>query len=439
MTKAPQPPGRNRSKSPDEQSKTGSENAKPGQSQEDLLEEVYLAHGKIIKGWAGGSKVGNLLAEHEHLLHLRDPENRNLIHRTIQELQTKKKNAPQEALERIESLVLDDPKLFTAVDDYGKTPMLEAAKHQVTILFRVVSLLIPYSTLEKIKIKCGEDQETCPLWEVGEIYRKRCLKESKSRQVNGADGTGRRKNIGTSTAEAGSKDDDHPCLHDQVDPDKVIAKNKQLREILEEALKPTNEGQAVFLQSLLAEMRFDPGPKRIGQLISLQSFKLLLELCDDNVFTSVHQNGYSPLQTAVQLYEKQSIDYDLLFQAIQALVDRNPSSIFFKTEDGKAEKTAYRMLKELDGIASKESERSRNLAEELLKRTCIGYRPKLEEENTTIEEEKTRRRLRTNKQREKIKRLEELDMWAKKKDFLYWDAKFGTSVSRLLTFPFVEQ
>ena len=69
----------------------------------------------------------------------------------------------------------------------------------------------------------------------------------------------------------------------------------------------------------------------------------------------------------------------------------------------------------------------------------IGYRPKLEEENTTIEEEKTRRRLKTNKQREKIKRLEELDMWAKKKDFLYWDAKFGTSVSRLLTFPFIEQ
>jgi hypothetical protein len=425
--KGPQPPSRNRSKSPDAQTKSGSENAKLEHIHEDVAVAVYIAHGQITKGWVAGNKVGSLLTQHERLLHLRDPDNRNLIHRTIHELQNKRKSAPPEALEIIETLVLDKPELFTAVDDYTKTPMLEAAKHQVTILFRVINLLIPLSTLNKIKNKCGESQESCPLWDVAEIHQKRCVKESKPKQANGADGADRKKPTGTSMADTGGRAEKRACLHDTVDVDEVIKKNNRLREILAVALRPTEEGQAVFLQSLLAETRFDPGQKGSEQLISLQGLKVLLDLCLDSVFTSVQQNGYSPLQTAVQLYDKQSIDYELLFLVIKALVDRNPSSIFFKAKDGKASKTAYRMLKELAPTVSKENERSRKLAEELLKRTCIGYREKVGEEEAKMQKG------RTKKQEERIRKMEELEMWAKKKDFLYWDAKFGKSMPRRLT------
>jgi hypothetical protein len=361
---------------------------------------VFSRHIHIVESFFDSSELN--IESYQDVLQKRDREDRNLIHQTILELKRKRKRAPLKALNLVEVLVLDEPKLFTQKDVDGKVPLLGAAEFNVEILFRVIDLVIPDSVLESIKIKCDKSHQSCPLRDVHERRREQCRKKPKpaspddSQQREQIDRSETPKATQTETGDAKVED---LCLHDLIDIDQVVKKDAQLREILSEALDPEKKAQLPCLQSLIVYSNFDPGQNEGIPIIPLDSFKLLLQFCPDTVFESATQNGYSPLQMAIRLYDKQSIDYDHLFSVIQALVYRSPSSIYFKAGYEAQEdrgKTAYRPLKELKEVKPESYARSqsRKYTEELLKRTCIGSPQK---------------------------------NWDAKIEFLYWNAKSGRS------------
>lgn len=308
--------------------------------------DVYNQHIAIVNSLL---ETGELDTEkNRDVLQKTNLEGRNVIHHTVSTLKRQKKSAPSKVLDFVEQLVLDGPELFTQADEEGKVPMLAAAEFNVEILFRVLDLVIPDSVLESIKKKCDESHQSCPLRGVHESRRKQCLKKANK---------------------TGNVDVEDHCLHDLIDSDQVVEKDAQLRKILSTALGLKKGQQPPCLHSLIAESNFDI------HIIPLDSFKVLLQLCPDNVFESAAKKGFSPLLMAIRLYDKQSIDYDHLFLVIQALVDRSPSSIYFEAgyeAKGDSTKTAYHLLKELKKTNSESNTRSRSRTEDLLKRICVG-------------------------------------------------------------------
>lgn len=383
-------------------------------SEEDEAEKVYRSHTRIIKGWNNDRPKKMRQKDYDSWFKT-DPEDRNLIHRTIQGFVGKQRAPPPQALDFIESMVLKKPALFTAEDTSAKVAMLEAAKFQLPILFRVIDLLIPEPIPKAIKIKCPKGHTDCPLAIVPEGRRNQCLRNPNPGEPSSIADAGRHERVASektadgAIAEVGTKIDHHSCLHDQVDVERVLREDIDLKSILKKALEPAGQAQAQApcLQSLIVETRFDRGQKENSQIIPLEGFKVLLQLCPDSVFKNAPLAGFTPLQMAVRLYDKESIDYDLLFDVIEALVDRAPSSVFVATEHNKVAKTAYRLLKELKEAKSEQNTRSRSRAEELLKRTCIGFRKE------TWDAKKGEWKYN--------------NMWAEKKAFLYWNAKSGKS------------
>lgn len=322
-----------------------------------------------------------------------DPQKQNIIHRVIQELVKAQKDAPPgppPPLDFIEQTVLQQPSLFTDVDDCYRVPMFEAAKAVPSILFMVVDLLLTDSTRGRIGIECPEGQK-CPLWEVADSRRKQC-QTKKTKKTSDEEHTSR-------------------CLHSEIDVDRLLEEDRKLKDVLEMALNPVAEARKC-LQSLISETKFDPGQK-VPQLIRLKSFKTILSLCHKDVFEKAPAGEYTPLQQAVRLLDGESLDFKLLFDVIQALVKHCPSSIFSKASIDGITTTTYRLLKEL-----KESNKAPNKdwiqrSDELLKEQCIGYRRQILDPATN--------------------EVKYDDMWAEKRDLLYCDAKLGKSHSPLPT------
>ncbi|KAK1480506.1 hypothetical protein CTAM01_14346 [Colletotrichum tamarilloi] len=368
-------------------------------------------HGRIVKKWiqypadADHPKYGEFHSQ-------KDNEERNLIHRTIRELSRKQKDLPPHALTFIESLVVDSPDLFVAKDSDQKVPMLEAANSQVAILFRIINLLIPSEIRDAIKTECQDEKSNCPLQKVVLARRKQCSinpgKASKASKTDTIQTADPEQGLDSTRTEISGIAERTECLHGQVDVKRLLEKDHQLRKKLVAALKPHEQAQ-LCLQSLLVDTKFDKGQKKSDQVVPLPGFKTLLQLCPDDLFSNQPSNGYTPLQMAVKLYGTEDIDYDLLFFVIQALIDRCPASIFLKH---KGEKNAYKLLKSLDEAKSTKNASSRALAEELLKRSCIGFPEGLGDARSVLGGERN-------------------DSWAKKMDFLYWDAKLGTSATTL--------
>lgn len=188
-------------------------------------------------------------------------------------------------------------------------------------------------------------------------------------------------------------------LQDVVDANKVLEENKKLEKVLRTAL--ANAPHTKCVQPLLKPNMFDRGQKDNTQIIPQDSFRTLLELCPGHVF--MPESGDTPLHMAVRLYKEQSIDYDLLFSVIECLVARCPESIFSKTTVDNEEKTAYRLLKEIGVRNMDKSASSRFCAEELFKKTCIGFHRK-------------------NNNHGKGANVQGIT-WAEKKEFLYWDVQ----------------
>ncbi|POS69591.1 hypothetical protein DHEL01_v212015 [Diaporthe helianthi] len=200
-------------------------------------------------------------------------------------------------------------------------------------------------------------------------------------------------------------DNSSRCLHNEVDVMKVLGGDRKLKDVLKHTLD-SEENARACLQSLMSAMKFDKKQNN-PHLIKLESFKTIVKLCHRDVFEEASASDYNPLQQAVRLLDQEALNFELLYNVIQTLVERCPAAIFFKPSINGTTTTIFRLLKEL-----KQSNKAPNKdwiqrTGELLKERCIGYR--------------------TERVDPKTNEVKLYDMWAEKRDLMYWDAKSGQS------------
>lgn len=359
--------------------------------------KVYESHGKIIRTWFEGDT--NKESEYWDMRLRKYEGGRTLIHRAISEINrkmAKKTQKPQKlfnpdkAIELIETIVLEQPGLFTAHIGDIKPAMFEAARSQTSILFKVLGLLIPVSTVEKLKNnknECEKDNSKCPLLDVAEGRRNQCLKSNDSGTADSPKNADllEATNLKNAREKAPTTDKNSvnpsiQCLHGSIDVERVLEKDAQLRDTLVTSL---SDSQALSgcIQPLLQERNFDDSSSiNEHRIIPLEGFRALLKLCPDKFFTEPPLSGHTLLQQAVQLYDTNMIDYELLSSVIKELIARCPSSIFLETTFGKETMTAYRLLKSFGAGGSDKNTEWRSQTEQLIKMTCIGSREKTWEE-----------------------------------------------------------
>lgn len=321
--------------------------------------------------------IHNVRDEYNEIWDKCDRDKQNLIHHIIMELKRIRRSDAKfdlssGALDVIEELVYKMPELFVAQDlnEQPKIPILEAAKVQFSVLFRVVELLIPVEDLELMKrFSCEGSDAECPLRKLPRVCLKICaLKSTSSTHSETKDST-------NGDSQPFEESNMPRCLHQSVDMEKLEKKNNELRKTLREALaKEPEHPQVPCLHSLMAEANFDKEREQRGSFIPVDGFKTLLELCPDRVLNSATGKQGTPLQMAVQLFTSEGINYERLSSVIEALVERSPSSVFFGAEQSVA---AYRKLKDMEKDIEQRSrdpdqKSYRRSAEELLKEVCIA-------------------------------------------------------------------
>lgn len=293
---------------------------------------------------------------------------------------TLKGQIPHIAIGWLESLVLEKPDLLASENEYNFLPIVNAAKKLPDLVFIVFDLVIPETTRKILEAHGANPPscEACPLWNVSPALRNfRPLREvapNKDDEVSEAMSD----SIHEITAPEAQDDVQassapRPCLYSEVNIETLLDREKELRSSLKDVLEIPGLARKV-LESLLDENRFDTEQEN-AQAIKLQSFRNILELSPNDAFTTAtSSDGYNLLQLAVGLFDKKSIDYDLQYQVIEALVQRSPPSIFFEyeTHDGE-KKNVYCRLGEL----RKSAERQRvDDVRNLIKVECIRYRGK---------------------------------------------------------------
>lgn len=278
--------------------------------------------------------------------------------------------------------------------------MFEAAESQNPILFRVVSLLIPSSTVERLKNdrnSCEKGSTKCPLLDVAKGRLNQCSKSADNGTADGPNNAELSEQTDLKNApepipvvDRSSMNANIQCLHNDIDVGRVLEENDKLRDTLVKLLSDPRAFSGC-LQPLLLASNFENSLTGNGnQTIPLDGFSALLQLCPDNFFTEPPSSGYTPLQNAIRHYNNEKVDYKLLFSAIKELIARCPASIFLETTIGKERVTAYRLLKGCDNGKPGTNTTWRFETEQLMKEVCIGSRDKT---------------------------------WEEKKKFLYWDAK----------------
>ncbi|KAJ0359424.1 hypothetical protein COL154_008338 [Colletotrichum chrysophilum] len=336
---------------------------------------VEDAHRKLLNAWFNDTKSGEEYSQVFEKRLRKNDDQQNIIHRAIKRFRREPNDInPLPVIKEIQSLVVEHPDFFVEADEDDKIPMIEAAKHHIATLFRVIDLLISRDSFIEIEKPFTGDCVKCPLLKASILRLRQCSRSVRS----DADV------ISTLV-------DGEQCLHHTVDVQRLLEKDKQLRKRLELVLKSEKRAESC-LESLLNQNNFDSGRKAAGRVLPLLGFKALLQLCPDELFNRKPKDAteLTPLQRAVKLYDAQNIDYGLLLSVIQALIDRHPDSIFVKDAKGR---NAYRLLKE----QQKTRNNSRVEAEDLLKRKCIGFKG-----SSSTDED---------------------GMWSKKSEFLYWDAE----------------
>lgn len=368
------------------------------------LEKVSTCHFRIINSWLKGKSKHNLdQEEYRSARYKSNYDKQNIIHRGITAIQDADKGIPDEAAKFIKQTVLYKPKLFTDMDRSRKMPMLEAAKFLPDILFMVLDLVIPDNTLDRIKTrydnspKCSKD-EKCPLWDVDDNRRKQCQNAKTAGNVNHFNPNGEHDTTKASGLPGDElREDVTRCLHGEVDVNKLIDEDKKLKDVLKTTLYSVEHAR-VCLESLISETNFDAGKKN-PQLIRPESFRTMLKLCHKDVFEKAPADKYNLLQQAVRLFDAESLDFELLFNVIQILVEHYPASIFHDARINGAHTTVYKLLKELNKSNKSPNKEWIQRSDAMLREKCIGYR----KEND--------------------------DMWAEKRDLMYWDVKTGKSLT----------
>lgn len=349
------------------------------------LRRTQTYHDQILEMW-WPSEVDEEqpTVENKHnwphsLFEMTDTKN-NFFHNLLIKLPN---NIPDTAKGWLESLVLESPDLLASENTWNISPIRRAAKVLPTLVFLVFDLVIP-ETVRKILETHGANSlpcDACPLWGVSPSLRN-------FRPLRGA---APNKDLDDKVSEtipaavhdnaAQKAQDDlqgssapRSCLHSEVNMKDLLKRENELRSSLKRILAHPDLACEV-LKSLLVETRFDTGQEN-AQVIKLQSFRNILELSPDDAFTTVvSPNGYNLLQLAVDLFDKNSIDYDLQFKVIEALVQRSPASIFheYETSEGgnRKKENVYCLLREAGNSA--EPKRVDDVRK-LIKVACIRYR-----------------------------------------------------------------
>ncbi|UKZ82548.1 hypothetical protein TrVFT333_010337 [Trichoderma virens FT-333] len=307
--------------------------------------------------------------KNEHLFKL-DWDKGNFIHRVLKEYRD---HLPDGLLHVIGRMVLEHPDSLAIVDVYGKSPLLHAANYGLGILFFVIDMLIPETIISEIEFPCTNDQESCPLEHISDGRRRQCLVIENTKQ----DAT---------TPQF--------CHHRKIDTHKLVEENKKLRKAIENALGSDEEQAYHCLKSILRPTNFDEAnfeksevdtkadDTEAGDTLWIRPFKTFLQLCPDSAFRHVPMDELTPLQMAVQLYGAEDLDYDLLFEVVQALIDRAPWSIFTTCiKDGDAT-TAYKILRDMRNLDNSPRKAPIIQAKELIKKTCIGYQDQIWDSQT---------------------------------------------------------
>jgi len=391
------------SKSRDMQSKSSMADSK--QAKQEKRVKVVSRHLELLTELIEDDTFD--IAKYQNVLLISDEYGSNLLHRLILTLKMADKGAiddglPPEkvspvVLDFVDHLVINKPDLFTQEDGSGVVPLSDAAENKVEILFRVLSLVIPESMRKRITTKrCDKEQKECPLQPMHKRRLEQCRLDS---SPHGSPDVAKmplreRDYVDVSVAEnlTGPKEPapQNRCLHVETDVEKLLKQDSELRDTLEKALSSQKHGRWPVLQHLLVAANVDKANAK-EPTIPLDNFKLLLQLCPDEVFNSPAQDGYSPLQMAIRLYKESAVDYSHLFSIIEALVEKSRGSIYFEFKDTDEKKTAYRLLRELDmahesrksngsktqelnqkNAETPERKASREKTEELLKMACIG-------------------------------------------------------------------
>lgn len=261
-------------------------------------------------------------------------------------------------------LVLRDPAFFTAEDNSKNIPIREAAKFQLPVLFHVIDLLLPTSLYDdtKLQVYCKDVQVNCPLWQIPTALRDYFSK--------GTD---------PNTNESIHQGSSNTCLHDAIDVHQLVDYNKTLQRYLRTALHH-QESSLACLEAILHDRNFDRDSP-MTHIERLGTFKVFLDLCPDSIFGFAPFDKYTPLQTALRLYSKAQINFGMLFEFVQLLINRAPWSIFIESglsaKSGNVPRTAYQILKDIVIDNTPDGMQAKARVEELLKKTCIGYEGKM--------------------------------------------------------------
>lgn len=343
-------------------------------------------HRKIVRSWLRGNEISLSPGEYDSVRFEANSDKQNLLHRTIIDFKKEKRKSnsdstrtasPQDqrmftglrpiAITYIEELLVEKPELFTEQDESPIVPMFEFPKLDASVLFRVIKLLIPVELIESLGKTgniCAKNASECPLWRVNNARREQCIKGKRAKASGGK--AAPVSAVAVAALGPARIEKQRECLHDKVDVAKMKEEDAKLRSVLKVAMRAPDACTKVF-KELLHERYFD------GDLMEVEPFTTLLSLCPDNLFKEVRMGEQTPLQMAVQLYEKQSINYGRLSLIIQALVERCPESIFVGATNDKEKGTVYRQLKKLGKGMTEDCICSRSDTEELFKRTCIGF------------------------------------------------------------------
>ncbi|OHF04298.1 hypothetical protein CORC01_00637 [Colletotrichum orchidophilum] len=340
---------------------------------------TQIYHDQILDRWSNGGEeqptVENERNWPQSLFETTGSNNKtNFFHNLLVTLTGE---IPHDAKGELASLVLERPDLLASENEWNVLPIIKAAKTLPDLVFLIFNIVVPETTRKILEAHGANPSpcEVCPLWDVSlALMNFRPLREAapnKDDEVSEVTAVAVH-NITTPEAQDDVQASGRPraCLHTKINVETLLDRDKELRRSLKGVLDIPKLACEV-LESLLDENRFDTEQEN-AQAIKLQSFRNILELSPNDAFTTAtNSDGYNLLQLAVGLFDKTSIDYDLQYNVIEALVQRSPASIFFEygTHDGE-KKNVYCRLGEL----RKSADRQRvDDVRNLIKVECIRY------------------------------------------------------------------
>ncbi|KAL4888372.1 hypothetical protein BDV59DRAFT_206192 [Aspergillus ambiguus] len=268
-----------------------------------------------------------------------DDDDFTLLHR-INKLDEDKLS--DEVLQYIEEMVLQKPQLLTQ-EAFKTVPLIEAARSRTSILFRVFDLLLSKAsgaTLETHDQSCNRGT-SCPV--------RNAIPHGLQRHFTMRTNTLEGDTSGTITPppEPNAVDENNVCLTAGMNINAIVEKDRELRNVLQAVLGPVEQARE-FFKNLISDRNFASSCNRI----QLGSFSTILDLCPDEVFVRSTLGQLTPIQMAINIIDKGSLDLPKLCDTIKLMVNRSPASVFSKFTINNKPKTLFQLLSEKSSVHS---------------------------------------------------------------------------------------